>query len=254
MQTGGQGQERKRSRASRIRSGTLHAFCFGLLGREDVLDATGRVPRPLLAIEERFLLEDLNDAEFGNLHDRRRRLQAFNAAWARLQSETPGWPADPIDQAFQRELSKWLRFHEAMLIGKLVPESLRYLRENPASQHRDVFWKALESVPGLSAVDAEWRMRCGAEYASVKSFLRPNGRRASSHPCTVRPGCGCAHEVVVHGQDDIVAVCRCGRGCMTYPLKASDIALCTPASPAFAPSPPHPPSASVPAPPRPSPP
>ena len=87
------------------------------------------------------------------------------------------------------------------------------------------FWQALESVPGLSAVDAEWRMRCGAGYASAKSFLRPNGRRASSHPCTVRPGCGCAHEVVVHGQDDIVAVCRCGRGCMTYPLKASDIVL-----------------------------
>ena len=125
--------------ATAVRSGTLHAFCFGLLGREDVLEATGRVPRPLLAIEERFLLEDLNDAEFGNLHDRKRRLQAFNAAWARLQSETPGWPADPIDQSFQRELSEWLRFHEAMLIGELVPESLRYLRENPASQHRGVF-------------------------------------------------------------------------------------------------------------------
>ena len=125
--------------ATAVRSGTLHAFCFGLLGREDVLEATGRVPRPLLAIEERFLLEDMSDAKFGNLHDRRRRLQAFNAAWARLQSETPGWPAEPVDQAFQRKLFEWLRFHEAMLIGEVVPESLRYLRENPASQHRGVF-------------------------------------------------------------------------------------------------------------------
>ena len=87
------------------------------------------------------------------------------------------------------------------------------------------FWRALETVPGLSAVDAEWRMRCGAEYASVKSFLRPNGKRASSHPCTARPGCGCAHEVVEHGPDDIVAVCWCGRGCQTFPLKGSDIVV-----------------------------
>ena len=87
------------------------------------------------------------------------------------------------------------------------------------------FWQALEAVPGLSAVDAEWRMRCAAEYASAKSFLRPNGRRASSHPCTVRPGCACAHEVVVHDPDDMVAVCRCGRGCATFPLKRSDIVV-----------------------------
>ena len=87
------------------------------------------------------------------------------------------------------------------------------------------FWQALEAVPGLSAVDAEWRVRCAAEYASAKSFLRPNGRRASSHPCTVRPGCGCAHEVVVHDPDDMVAVCRCGRGCKTFPLKPSDIVV-----------------------------
>ena len=73
--------------ANTVRSGTLHAFCFGLLGQEEVLEATGRVPRPLLAFEERFLLKDLNGAAFGTIHERRRRLQAFNAAWARLQSE-----------------------------------------------------------------------------------------------------------------------------------------------------------------------
>ena len=125
--------------ANAVRAGTLHAFCFGLLGREDVLEATGRVPRPLLNFEERFLLEDLNDAAFGGIRERRSRLRAFNAAWARLQSEEPGWPVDPVDQTFQRYLSRWLRFHEAMLIGELVPESLRYLRENPASTHRNMF-------------------------------------------------------------------------------------------------------------------
>jgi len=122
-----------------VRAGTLHAFCFGLLGRDEVLEATGRVPRPLLRFEERFLLEDLNCDGFGGIRDRDRRLQAFNAAWARLQSETPGWPQYPVDRDFHRELVGWLRFHQAMLIGELVPEALRYLRENPASPHRGVF-------------------------------------------------------------------------------------------------------------------
>ena len=88
------------------------------------------------------------------------------------------------------------------------------------------FWSALETVPGLSAVDAEWRSRFGDEYKSAKSFLRPSGKLASSHPCTARPGCGCAHDVVEHGPDDIVAVCRCGRGCTTFPLNRPEIAVC----------------------------
>ena len=125
--------------ADEVRAGTLHSFCFGLLSREEVLEFTGRVPRPLLAFEERFLLEDLNGDGFGGVRERSRRLQAFNAAWARLQSDDPGWPQDPVDQDFHRELLGWLRFHQAILIGELVPETLRYLRDNPASPHRGVF-------------------------------------------------------------------------------------------------------------------
>ncbi len=87
------------------------------------------------------------------------------------------------------------------------------------------FWPALETVPGLSAVDAEWRTRFGDEYDAARSFLRPNGKRATSHPCTARPGCGCAHDVVEHGPNDIVAVRRCGRSCGTFPLTAADLVL-----------------------------
>ena len=87
------------------------------------------------------------------------------------------------------------------------------------------FWMGLEAVPGLSAVDAEWRERFGDEYASAKPFLRPNGKRASSHPCTEYPGCGWAHQVIEHGPDDIVAACRCRRRCPTFPLNRSDIAV-----------------------------
>ena len=124
--------------ANSVRAGTLHAFCFGLLGQDEVLEATGRVPRPLMEFEERLLVEDLK-TDFGGVFECRNRLRAFEAAWARLQTETPGDPNDQVDRAFQADLLGWLRFHEAMLIGELVPECLRYLDENPASQHRAAF-------------------------------------------------------------------------------------------------------------------
>lgn len=125
--------------ADDVHAGTIHALCFGLLSHADVLQYTGRIPRPLLNFEERFLLEDLEDDHFGGIRDREKRLQAFNAAWARLQTDDPGWPVDPVDRAFHTALTRWLRFHGAILIGELVPETLRYLRDNPASPYRIVF-------------------------------------------------------------------------------------------------------------------
>ena len=87
------------------------------------------------------------------------------------------------------------------------------------------FWQALETVPGVAAVDAEWKVRFGSDYGTAKAFLRPNGKLASSHTCLVQRGCGCEHEVVVHDSEDIVAVCRCERGCETFALQRSDIVV-----------------------------
>jgi hypothetical protein len=87
------------------------------------------------------------------------------------------------------------------------------------------FWYALEAVPGAAAVDAEWKVRFGNDHGAAKAFLRPNGKLASSHPCMVQRGCGCEHEVVVHDPEDIVAVCRCERGCETFALQRSEIVV-----------------------------
>lgn len=122
-----------------VRAGTLHGFCFSLLSRGEVLALTGRKPRPLLKSEQRFLLEDLKNARFGGIRGCSRRLEAFNSAWARLQNDEPGWPSDPVDRAFQAELKSWLLFHQAILVGEVVPETLTYLRENPASEDRSAF-------------------------------------------------------------------------------------------------------------------
>jgi superfamily I DNA/RNA helicase len=132
----------------RVRVGTLHAFCFGLLSRQEVFDYLGRVPRPVVAFakaavlqfEGGVMLDDLVSAgAFGPKRDCTRRIRAFEAAWARRQSDVPGWPQDPVDRQFQAALISWLRFHRAMLIGELVPEALRFLRNNPAADARSSF-------------------------------------------------------------------------------------------------------------------
>lgn len=126
-----------------VRAGTLHSLCFSVLSREEVLEATGRTPRPLLASEERFLEEDLKGSPFGGIRECRKLIKAFNAAWARLQTDDPGWPQSSKDRKFQAALDRWLRFHQAMLIGELVPETLHYLRSNPLSPLRTAFDEVL---------------------------------------------------------------------------------------------------------------
>jgi superfamily I DNA/RNA helicase len=89
----------------------------------------------VLQFEAAPLLEDLdNNDTFGGKRDKTKRILAFEAAWARLQSDEPGWPHDAVDQQFQTDLEDWLVFHNAMLIGELVSQALQYLRANPAAE------------------------------------------------------------------------------------------------------------------------
>ena len=117
---------------------TLHSYCFSILGRQRVLEATGRVPRIALDFERTLLLADLEGA-FGSLTERRKLLLAFEAAWARRQSEEPGQPVEGLDQAFQDALLRSLRWHRAMLVGEVVPVALSYLSNNPNADERTAF-------------------------------------------------------------------------------------------------------------------
>ena len=125
--------------AQKTYADTLHSFCFSLLSKAEVFPLTGRVPRPLLEFEERFLLEDLKGTNNEGLRDLRERLSAFSAAWARQQNDDPGWPENAQDRKFLSALQAWLEFHECMLIGELIPEGLRFIRNNPVSPYRPSF-------------------------------------------------------------------------------------------------------------------
>jgi DNA helicase-2/ATP-dependent DNA helicase PcrA len=148
-----------------IRGSTLHSLCMRILSHQNVLEAISRVPRPLNRFEMEPLLYDLPNS-FGNKRARAKRIRAYEAAWARLQHETPGHAQSAQDQAFEVALIGWLRFHRGMLIGEIIPYVYRYLRDNPAAPERALFDhilvdeyqdlnKAEQGVIDLLGADAE---------------------------------------------------------------------------------------------------
>lgn len=116
---------------SDIKACTIHSYCFELLSKAEAIELTGRKPRPLLDFETRFLQEDLKQLGLGSIDYCTKTIEAFLASWARLQSEEPGWPKSDEDKKFNDALLNWLKFHESMLIGEVVPEGLKYIQNNP---------------------------------------------------------------------------------------------------------------------------
>ncbi|MEE2690625.1 MAG: ATP-dependent helicase [Pseudomonadota bacterium] len=114
---------------------TLHSLALRMLMRNHVLGATGRVPRPLNEFELEPLISDLKASHGGKKAVKKLKI-AYEAAWARLQHQQPGYTPAPADAAFQADLLAWLRFHEAMLIGEVIPQLHQYLHNNPAAGER----------------------------------------------------------------------------------------------------------------------
>lgn len=119
--------------AADVRATTIHSYCFALLQREAVFQATQRTPRPLLDHEAGTMLRDLR-GDYGDIRNRRRLLNDFESGWARQISDHPGQSPIPQDRAFEREILDWLHRHNAMLLGEVVPLAYHYVYNNPASQ------------------------------------------------------------------------------------------------------------------------
>lgn len=117
---------------------TLHSLALRILTRNHVLEATGRTPRPLNDFEIKALEADMSAAN-GGIRKVRRLLKAYEAAWARLQRDEPGFEQSTEDQHFASNVVAWLIFHRAMLIGELIPQLHHYLFSNPAAGERNEF-------------------------------------------------------------------------------------------------------------------
>ena len=117
---------------------TLHSLSLQMLSRSHVLEATGRIPRPLNDFETEPLIADLKAAH-GGKKKVKGLIKAYEAAWARLQHEEPGYIQSEGDRLFEMDLQSWLNFHRAMLIGEVIPYLYQYLRDNPTAQEHDEY-------------------------------------------------------------------------------------------------------------------
>jgi superfamily I DNA/RNA helicase len=188
--------------------------------------------------ESRFMLQDLQQQGMGGIRECRKSLQAFNAAWARLQTDDPGWPHKKADRTFQYALLSWLRFHSCMLIGELVPEAVRYLRDNPESPDRRAFDHVLvdeyqdlnraeQEILDLLAGDGDLTV-VGDEDQSIYSFkfAHPEGiaKFPTTHPGTHNEDlleCRRCPRIIVHMASSLIAnnatrsprTLTCRKGC-----------------------------------------
>ncbi len=122
--------------AEDVAAKTLHSLSFGLLSRNAVFEALGRVPRPLMAHEFDTMGMRPFAPLFGGKREVKKLVTAFESAWARLQHHEPGWPITERDKQFDRELKAWLRFHNAILVGEVIPLALDFITANPG--HPDI--------------------------------------------------------------------------------------------------------------------
>ena len=162
-----------------IKGVTLHSLALRILSRNHVLEATGRVPRPLNDFETEPLIADLKPAH-GGKKKVKKLIKAYEAAWARLQQEEPGYIQSQEDLLFETDLHSWLSFHRAMLIGEVIPYFYQYLRNNPAAEEHDEFShvlvdeyqdlnKAEQAIINLLGPDSE-NCIVGDDDQSIYSF------------------------------------------------------------------------------------
>lgn len=140
--------------AERLKATTLHSLALRILARNHVLGTTGRSPRPLNEFELEPLFADLHD--FGGKREIRKKIQAYHAAWARLQDDDPADVEENRDAAFEIGLVDWLVFHRGMLIGEVIPYLYQYLRDNPVTPERVEFSHILvDEYQDLNKVEQE---------------------------------------------------------------------------------------------------
>ena len=125
-----------------IEARTLHSFCSALLYKNNVLNYLQRNPRMLSTYYDKKvykfeyapLIADLQRCRsFGAKKAISKLIIAYQAAWATLQAHEPGWPQDQLEQSFNQALAGWLKFHDSMLVGELVPLALNFLSNHPGS-------------------------------------------------------------------------------------------------------------------------
>jgi len=122
--------------ATEVHSRTIHSHALKILMQTDVLERTGRVPRMVVEHEIFPALRDISKPQYGDIRNKKKLLAEYLAAWATLQADEPGFVKNPIQAEFEQDLIAWLKKHDGILVGEVIPVAIDFLRNNPASAER----------------------------------------------------------------------------------------------------------------------
>ncbi len=118
--------------AEQVHTRTLHSHALKILKKDGVLDMTGRNPRMVIEHEQQPILRDLDREEFGDVREKKKLLDSYLAAWARLQQDEAGFVQTVKEENFKNDLLGWFNEHQGILVGEVIPIAIDYLRNNPA--------------------------------------------------------------------------------------------------------------------------
>jgi len=114
-----------------VQARTIHSHALKIIKTNNILESTGRHSRMLIEHEMFPALRDI-DIEGCSIREKEKLLAEYLAAWAKLQLEEPGYTKNPQQESFERSLVSWLRRHESILVGEVLPIAINFLRDNPA--------------------------------------------------------------------------------------------------------------------------
>ncbi|MGV7222184.1 MAG: UvrD-helicase domain-containing protein [Nitrospinales bacterium] len=112
---------------------TIHSHALSILMRADIIEKTHRTPRMILEHEMKGGLHDLGKEKYGTITERKILRDSYLAAWATLQIDEAGFTKEQKQIDFESDVTGWMKQHSGMLIGEVIPEVIKYLKFNPAS-------------------------------------------------------------------------------------------------------------------------
>jgi len=117
----------------KVTARTVHSHALMILHRSEINTIISRTPRMVIEHEIKPALRDIEFPPDTTFSDREDMLKTYESAWANNQTDKPGIPRNETEEEFANRLIDWLKYHQGMLVGEVIPIALRYLQDNPAS-------------------------------------------------------------------------------------------------------------------------
>ena len=117
--------------ADEIVSSTLHSHALKILGHEQAIESLGRYPRICFEYEMKPFFNDLSMNFENHIKPVTKLLKSFETMWAQYQYQDPRYASEPEEQLFENQYHNWMRFHQAMTVGELIPLAVTFLNQNP---------------------------------------------------------------------------------------------------------------------------